>query len=770
MDGRKQSTTIQNFLTKNEIGNEENNRSKNITLAKLRAVKLQSYWKRICEDEKRSKQRNAQLLRDLDRMEANMASLEARREKLRHMKQNYFDYIERTYPKWLELVQQKKHEYIQEQQQKHEQQYQQQHQQQFQQQQYEQQQRFQQQQQQVQQQQYFSSSQARRQEYGQSPGSQQSKRQEETLPKQQEAFLTQHQYDDTRDLYENDRDEESPPPLPSQPPPTVPFSEPEREYTNLRDIRRDNPNQVTPQPQSVTVHMPSAQGDAVSPSKSGRPGSGRRSEQPNQNWMAAERDASIHSLSFSEETDVQPPAIQSVTVRQKTEPPKPVVQTMEPVSDEDVSDFGDEPDLPSGADGDRVDIVKPPSPVQAVVEEHDDDDEDDTDRTPSIVHPEISTSGLFRLLKFVEEELLNALALENFYRTRNPDEATKKDIIYKANNENSSLQSLDGELVSMVILQQLTLVVRRLPGGCMLSDTLLVRGSHSSTNEQIRSNLHRDAQTLWDKLMEHFILLVKNRVMGTREVAHVFVPCLVHAGSENQAKAVSVIEDIIENAIEKVDGKSSPVPQDSLTVDTARSSQQGAGIYMNINLSVPPLKFGSLVDSKPFSDEESSMITQSMNTDVQKIPLNETDAYKNLISGTRPAVRTMSHDDTDNSDNELEKQIASTLSPRSHGSKPHSDPHNDVPFSAPKDASHDLSHDNEPQSELSSPSAAPVYVPTGVEQSTAKSILGSTGGSSQQRKIAGMISSDLDTDTEVDLDHMVQKKEDDDDDFYDFYG
>lgn len=54
--------------------------------AKLRAVRLQSYWKRICDDEKASKQRNQQLLRDLDRMEANMASLEARREKLKHMK------------------------------------------------------------------------------------------------------------------------------------------------------------------------------------------------------------------------------------------------------------------------------------------------------------------------------------------------------------------------------------------------------------------------------------------------------------------------------------------------------------------------------------------------------------------------------------------------------------------------------------------------------------------------------------------------------------
>ena len=55
-------------------------------------MKLQSYWKKVCEDEKRSKQRNAQLLRDLDRMETNMANLEARREKLRQLKVLHVQY------------------------------------------------------------------------------------------------------------------------------------------------------------------------------------------------------------------------------------------------------------------------------------------------------------------------------------------------------------------------------------------------------------------------------------------------------------------------------------------------------------------------------------------------------------------------------------------------------------------------------------------------------------------------------------------------------
>lgn len=40
-------------------------------------------------------------------------------------------------------------------------------------------------------------------------------------------------------------------------------------------------------------------------------------------------------------------------------------------------------------------------------------------------------------------------------------------------------------------------------------------------------------------------------------------------------------------------------------------------------LTVPPLKFGSLVDSKQHSDDEdTTMVTPSVPTDAPKIPLN----------------------------------------------------------------------------------------------------------------------------------------------------
>ena len=58
----------------------------NRTRARLKAVRLQSYWKKVCEDEKRSQRRNEQLLRDVERLETHAAEMHERTEKLRGLK------------------------------------------------------------------------------------------------------------------------------------------------------------------------------------------------------------------------------------------------------------------------------------------------------------------------------------------------------------------------------------------------------------------------------------------------------------------------------------------------------------------------------------------------------------------------------------------------------------------------------------------------------------------------------------------------------------
>ena len=70
---------------------------------------------------------------------------------------------------------------------------------------------------------------------------------------------------------------------------------------------------------TVTVHMPNVQSNAGTPVKGRRPDSGRESDPGSQNWLAAEKDTSLHSMSFSEEVEVaniQP--VRSVTVSKKS--------------------------------------------------------------------------------------------------------------------------------------------------------------------------------------------------------------------------------------------------------------------------------------------------------------------------------------------------------------------------------------------------------------------------------------------------------------------
>ncbi len=62
-------------------------------------MRLQNYWKKLCDDERRSQQRNEQLLQDLDRVEREMNALSARSERLQTMKRQYEEYIDRYEPR-----------------------------------------------------------------------------------------------------------------------------------------------------------------------------------------------------------------------------------------------------------------------------------------------------------------------------------------------------------------------------------------------------------------------------------------------------------------------------------------------------------------------------------------------------------------------------------------------------------------------------------------------------------------------------------------------
>nr|XP_006825281.1 PREDICTED: uncharacterized protein LOC100372498 [Saccoglossus kowalevskii] len=78
----------------------------NDRLSKLKASKLQSYWKKICEDERKSRVRNEQLLRDFSRLESYITAMSKKTDRLRTLKNDYEAHIERLYPKWKETLEQ----------------------------------------------------------------------------------------------------------------------------------------------------------------------------------------------------------------------------------------------------------------------------------------------------------------------------------------------------------------------------------------------------------------------------------------------------------------------------------------------------------------------------------------------------------------------------------------------------------------------------------------------------------------------------------------
>ncbi|XP_033735492.1 centrosomal protein kizuna-like isoform X2 [Pecten maximus] len=723
-------------------------------LAKLRAAKLKSYWKKICDDQKRAQERNDRIVQEFERIDTFLAASTARTEKLRLLKRQYEEYIEKTYPLWMEQVLHHR-----------------------------------------QQTQHSPTHRGPTQQYQQG---------QQGFPHHQSINADYH---------------ESPP----QSHPVVegrmgqPPTEPPRGYAdvstpakNTYERRNEGPEerdsyghvltstpfrgdgQNTEKPKSSSIYANISQvmrepTDQETVQHQSQP----RAAQQQASHVPAERETTVHQHQLSdqvadvsisddivEEMIQHPQPIQSVRIGQQVHKPLPespdVSQSlsgpMEPNpgdegGDDEVSDFGDD-DLPlsTSQTGPELpkkmvsqDQVSPPSspdatprdpPIQTAVTQG------DNSSSPGTPSPDMNLDGLVRLIIHVQSDFPDALSLEGYYRSHRPSASDRQDIMHKA-NKGIPLYDQDAEKISMVLLEQLPLVVRNVSPKGLLPDTVLAGNVDSITEIKIRMALPEAAQPLWDCLFDHLAQLVRNKVMVTKEVAAVFVPSMVADYSPYQDKAYNLLIRLLEKFDEdrQVEGEAM-TPRD--TMDSMRSSLGG----------VPPLKFGSLVDKQFGSDDESTtMLTPSVPTDAPKVPLNETAAYRNMLSGTMSSQnRQHVHVDDEDTDDDVEKQFASALSPR--------DPPSTIPPPKRFANSSDSKPDNqaEPLSDLSTPTQpSPVYVPTAVQKQSVKSALGSTAGSSKSyRKVGIQFSSDLDTDTEPEI-PMGRKNEDEKDDFYEFY-
>ncbi|XP_071164098.1 centrosomal protein kizuna-like isoform X4 [Mytilus edulis] len=740
-------------------------------LAKLRATRLQSYWRKICEDQRRSQQRNDQILKEFYRIDAHLGNLSARTERLRLLKQQYADYIEKTYPQWHQQVLQMKQRKDESQKHHHERatnlsQFSQ----------------YTTQKQQPVTDQFVASTSSS--QFGAQPGQQNQFAASTPAYQQQQQ---QHVPDvSVTPIHRDSRDRIS-----------TQVTQESAVYANFTSVTRDSsmPQYTTP-PQTSTQqqHAASLQNHPsnqqyVSPSQTSAAGYKVPAERESDAQLKVSDLQGDISFSSDIPSEVINRPIQSITVEKfgqkvtqdsRVESPDIVSKStsgqMEPNSadeaDDDISNF-DEEDIPD--DGRQAPTPARQATHTDVMEEISSTEESPiptpqpgghqvltvptagVSRSP-LLDSELTIDGIIHLIHYVESHIPDALSLEGFYRSTPPQYGEKLEIISKANGEEPMID-LDAEMCTMVILENVVLLIRNLPAGCLLPDAILA-SSHTINEVQIGRVLSMEAKPLWDCLFTHFLQLIKHKVMTVKEVAAVFVPCLVVDSSDYQDKAYELLVDLLDKKVEQA--ASPPTPREA--AESMRSSQ-----------GVPPLKFGSLVDSKQHSDDEdTTMVTPSVPTDGPRIPLNETAAYRNLLSGTmsgqkQPSYHDDNDDDEDDTDDDVEKQFASTLSPRTPRETSSTIP--PQPTTAIMSQSRPTQQ-MEPLSETSS-ATSPVYVPTGMQKSV-KSEAGSTGRSEKMQPFKRpaavvMISSDLDSETDLDI--LMEKKQtsQEEDDFFDFY-
>ncbi|XP_078313988.1 uncharacterized protein LOC144619561 isoform X4 [Crassostrea virginica] len=711
--------------------------------AKLRATKLQSYWRRICEDQRRSQQRNQSILQDFSRIDSHLTAVSGKTERLRILKKQYEDYIERTYPHWKEQVTGK---------------------------------------------------------LGQGSKSQK-------LPRPQQSSREEYEEPDTeRDSlfhrsYYMERPEEEAVVGPSVSPMKSSSERKEAsDYANFKDVNRlrqmqaDHGEPLQKRQEAVRMQeeqpapraAPSQQHSRMSPSgPQGPPSpSPQRQTGPSpqmhlQSSQTLTQQAPPADVSVEEMEEMMSQPIQSVTVKgiqgrplepRDTESPAGISYSsggMDPGEEDSELELEDNIPLHQGH------LASPPPQVATdnLSEQSSPEEEEAPPIKASILpkgdrqspSPDLTVHGLIKLLKFVQSDFQHALSLDGYYKSHPPSPADRQKIIQKANS-GAGLSGLDSELVSMVILEQVTLVIRSLRTPCLLPDSILTGKIDTISQTQIRVMLRDDAQPLWDALFEHLVLLVTCKIMSPNEVAAVFVPCMVSDKSPYQDKAFELLMKLLRGQVD------AGTPREGLDSVTSKN-HSGVEIGPDGKVTVPPLKFpGSLIDRSHTynSDDDTSVMTQSVTS--SKIPLNvpfkgkkATDAYKNMLSGSLSQPQRPMADEEEDTDDDVEKQYASALSPRDQN----------IPATIPTAASSKMIEEDV-LSDESSTVATPLYVPTGVTSSKAKSGLTtprSAGLSQTGPKRPGFqFQSDLDTDTEIDI---LQKKGEDqekeDEDFYDFY-
>ncbi|CAF1082965.1 unnamed protein product [Adineta ricciae] len=224
----------------------------------------------------------------------------------------------------------------------------------------------------------------------------------------------------------------------------------------------------------------------------------------------------------------------------------------------------------------------------------------------SSLRMELSRTGLYALLDFLERQFKDTLDKKKFYRLDPPTIAQKRTIIDLANDQDKiALQDQDSATISMVILDQLTSTIRRTTlNQCLLTEDILSANIQDLDKDAIAQMLPEQDRSLWSRLIEHFLQLLRLHIMDAQTLANKFTLALVPMNAlYAHEKAKSLLKHILDKLLRAHSSSSENEPGDDRKQPIGQTNAKGSSSRLK------KLANGSAYDDYDQSSTSSSSST-----------------------------------------------------------------------------------------------------------------------------------------------------------------
>lgn len=249
-------------------------------------------------------------------------------------------------------------------------------------------------------------------------------------------------------------------------------------------------------------------------------------------------------------------------------------------------------------------------------------------RTSSL-RMELNRSGLFFLLNYIENELIDTIDKKKFYRHDPPTITQKRTILDIANQQQqNAIKDLDPATASMVILDQLPSTIRRITvNKCLLTEEILSANIKDLDKDAIGRMLSEQDRLLWIRLIDHFTRLLKLHIMSSQTLANKFAPTLL---PNNSIYLYDKAKSLLKHIVEKIVGIQNSSSDDETSTDKKQTVQQIIKTNTNSSNSswLNKLRSGGMMDDD--DDDDSSSETANPKKNVKSMSSASTTPRKNV--------------------------------------------------------------------------------------------------------------------------------------------